>query len=166
MENQIFVDWGESKVKLKWESKKSISQNEIVTSVHCYCFYKGKILLVHVKKRGFTCPGGHIEIGETPEDTIHREVYEEGYVKGKIYYLGAIQVSHEDNPNFSEKGKYPLIGYQLFYKMDIEECLPFLREYETLSRIWIEPEEFPYVVKDHDLTLLILKEALRIPCLD
>ena len=58
-------------------------------------------------------------------------------------------------------GKYPRIGYQLFYRMDITECLPFMRQNETLSRIWVEPEEVPYVMDDHEIALLVLKEALN-----
>lgn len=45
--------------------------------------------------------------------------------------------------------------------MDIEECCPFLRENETTSRIWVEPQEVPYVMNDHKLSLLVLEEALK-----
>jgi len=84
----------------------------------------------------------------------------EGYVKGTIQYIGAIEVSHEENPLFIEGGKYPIVGYQLFYKMAIQECLPFLREHETITRIWVEPEEVPYIIHDHELAHVILQEAL------
>ncbi|WP_391118076.1 NUDIX domain-containing protein [Psychrobacillus sp. L3] len=161
MVHQIYVDWGGHKVSLIWHPFTHISQSEIVTSVHSYCFYQGKVLLVQVKGRGFNIPGGHIETGETPEEALHREVYEEGYVKGKLEYIGAIEVNHTENPSFVEKGPYPLIGYQLFYRMDIEECLPFLRKNETISRIWVEPAEVPYVMNDHELSFLVLKEALK-----
>jgi 8-oxo-dGTP diphosphatase len=162
MNKQTYVNWGKHKVSLQWHPYKSLGPSEIVTSVHSYCFSQGKILLVEVKKRGFNIPGGHIEFGETPEEALHREAYEEGYVKGKIKYIGAIEVNHQDNPHFIQNGPYPLVGYQLFYRMDIEEYLPFLRENETMTRIWVEPEELPYVMNDHELSLLILKEALKI----
>lgn len=71
-----------------------------------------------------------------------------------------IEVSNEDNPLYDPSGKYPFIGYQLFYRMDITACLPFSREHETLCRIWVEPSEVPYVMNDHELALLILEEAL------
>ena len=100
--------------------------------------------------------------GERPEETFHREAYEEAYVEGNIQYLGAIEVSHEDNPLFVEGGKSPLIGYQLFYRMDIEKCHPFLREIETTSRIWVEPEEVPHVISDQELSLFVLKEAINL----
>jgi 8-oxo-dGTP pyrophosphatase MutT (NUDIX family) len=157
----IYADWGGHKVKLTWIPSNHLPDLNKVTSVHGFCFYQNKVLLVHVKGRGFNIPGGHVEPGESPEQAFHREAYEEGYVKGEVKYLGTIEVSHEDNPLFDPHGKYPLIGYQLFYRMDITECLPFTRENESTSRIWVEPEEIPYVINDHELSLLILDEALR-----
>ncbi|MEK4486368.1 NUDIX domain-containing protein [Psychrobacillus sp. FSL H8-0484] len=159
---QIDVDWGGHIIRLKWHPFKILDKSEVATSVHSFCFNQDKVLLVHVKDRGYNIPGGHIDYNETPEDALHREVYEEGYVAGNIKYLGAIEVNHTDNPSFVQDGPYPLVGYQLFYRMDIEECFPFLRENETTSRIWVEPEEVPYVISDHELILIILKEALKL----
>lgn len=92
---------------------------------------------------------------------MHREAYEEGYVKGNIRYIGMIEVSHEENSLFDPNGKYPKIGYQLFYLMDITECHPFKRKNESTARIWVEPVEVPYIIDDHQLTFLILKEAIK-----
>ena len=46
--------------------------------------------------------------------------------------------------------------------MDITERHPFLREYESLPRIWLEPSEVQYVVHDHELSPFILAEALSL----
>lgn len=159
MTNQTVVNWGGHYIKLTWLPQEVVDLQK-VTSVHGHCFHQGKVLLVNVAGRGFNIPGGHVERGEGPEDTFHREAYEEGYVEGRIHYLGAIEVNHEENPLYVEGGKYPLIGYQLFYRMDIETCHPFLRENETTTRIWVEPEEIPHVMNEHELALVILKEAL------
>lgn len=161
MNRTIYADWGGHNVKLTWIPSNHLPDLNKVTSVHGFCFYQNKVLLVHVKGKGFNIPGGHVEPGESPEQAFHREAYEEGYVKGEVNYLGMIEVSHEDNPLFDPHGKYPLIGYQLFYRMDITQCLPFTRENESTSRIWVEPEEIPYVINDHELSLLILDEALK-----
>lgn len=161
MKNQAYVNWGGHTVSLTWLPHQLIGQSDRVTSVHGYCFFEGKVVLVHVEGRGFNVPGGHMEADETPEDTLHREAYEEAYVKGDVHYIGAIEVDHTENAEFVENGKYPRIGYQLFYRMDITQCLPFLREHETLSRVWVEPEEVPYVMEDHEIALLVLQEALN-----
>lgn len=163
MANSIYVNWGEHRVKLTWHPNKNLSDFTNVTSVHGYCFHEGKILLTQVKGRGFNIPGGHIDPGETPEEAFHRESFEEGYIKGKIRYIGALEVSHQENLHFNPSGKYPLIGYQMFYRMDIDTVHPFLREHEATARIWVEPEEIPYVMNDHELSLLVLEDALKIP---
>ncbi|WP_433596348.1 NUDIX hydrolase [Lysinibacillus xylanilyticus] len=160
MNNQTYVNWSGHHLKLTWLQNYRIDDFSKVTSVHGVCFYQGNVLLVHVDGRGFNFPGGHIENGETPEEAFHREALEEGYVMGNINYIGAIEVSHEENPLFNTDSKYPLIGYQMFYSMEIQECLTFLREHETISRIWVEPEEVPYVINDHEFAHIVLQAAL------
>lgn len=161
MAEQIYVNWGGQNIKLTWYPMKVLRDFKEVTSVHGFCFFKDKVLLADVKGRGWNIPGGHVEQGETPEEAFHREVFEEGYVRGEIHYLGAIEVSHEENPLFNPKGKYPLVGYQLFYRMDVDECLEFLGENESTSRTWVAPVEVPQVINDHELSLLVLQEALK-----
>lgn len=156
----IFADWSGHNVKLTWNPQMKICESTTITSVHAVCIQNEKVMLTHIRNRGFNFPGGHIDWGESVEEALIREVYEEGYVRGTIKYIGAIEVSHEENPKFDPTGKYPLIAYQAFFRMDITECLPFLRENESLTRIWVEPTEVPFIIDDHELSTLILGEAL------
>lgn len=162
MENSIYENWDGHHVKLTWFPQKVLQECNHVTSVHGYCFYKGKILLAEIKGRGFNIPGGHVETEETLVEAFQREALEEGYVKGKIRYLGAIEVSHEENRLFDPNGRYPIVGYQLFFRMDVTECLEFLGEHESASRIWVHPDKVPEVMNDHKLALLVLQEAINI----
>jgi 8-oxo-dGTP diphosphatase len=161
MNHTVEVQWGSGIVELTWIGSVHLPKLEMVTSVHGCCFVQGKVLLVNIWSRGFTFPGGHIEAGETPEEAFHREVLEEGYVKGRARQVGMIEVSHRNNPQFDPKGKYPLVGYQVFYRMDIEEVLPFIRNEESSCLVWAEPSEVPFVIDDHELALEALKEALK-----
>ncbi|RUS41952.1 NUDIX hydrolase [Cohnella sp. AR92] len=161
MNKSINVDWNGHNVKLTWIPTDKQPDSKKVTSVHGYCFDNDRILLVKVDGRGFNIPGGHVEEGETPEQAFHREALEEGCIRGNAIYLGMIEISNEHNTKFDPNGKYPYIGYQLFYRMNITSILPFDRKNETLTRIWVEPGEIPFVINDHELSLLILDEALK-----
>ncbi|MEC0372869.1 NUDIX domain-containing protein [Paenibacillus chibensis] len=161
MNPSIYENWNGHQVKLTWIPGEEQRETALVTSVHGICLHQGLVLAVHVEGRGFNLPGGHVEPGETPEQAFHREVLEEGSVTGTAVYLGKMEVNHEEDEHFDPNGKYPMIGYQLFYRMDISEVHPFQREYECLSRIWVEPEEFEHVVQEHRLVKRVLEEALH-----
>ncbi|MFO7343304.1 NUDIX hydrolase [Caldibacillus debilis] len=135
------VKWGDAKVKLTWKPDAQLPPRNLITSVHGFCFKDGKLLLVNLNHRGWDFPGGHIENGETPEECIKREAYEEGYVTGSCFLLGHIVVDHSENPKWDESSPYPKIGYQVFYRMDIDQLFEFEGKYESAERILINPNE-------------------------
>lgn len=49
-------------------------------------------------------------------------------------------VDHNENPNWDENSPYPLIGYQVFYRLDIDQLHKFKAEYESKERILVNPE--------------------------
>jgi 8-oxo-dGTP pyrophosphatase MutT (NUDIX family) len=155
-----YVKWGEATVKLTWEATKSLPDSRLITSVHGFCFYQDQLLLVDLNHRGWDFPGGHIEKKETAEECFQREAMEEGYVSGSCRLLGSIIVDHTENPVWDENGKYPKIGYQVFYRMDIETVHPFQAEYESTQRIFIPINEVDaYYPKWSGLYQEILLEA-------
>ncbi|MEF2248174.1 NUDIX hydrolase [Paenibacillus sp. IITD108] len=144
----IIVNWGQSRVALTWEQTINLPPAQLITSVHGFCFYEEKLLLVNLHARGWDFPGGHIELGETPAQCMRREALEEAYVEGDCQLLGAICVDHNDNPNWTEQSPYPKVGYQVFYRMNVTTLRPYLAEYEAGERIFIEPAEISQFYKN------------------
>lgn len=56
-------------------------EGKILHGVHAFCFYGDKMVLVNHPKSGWMPPGGGIEIGETYEQAVVREVKEETNMK-------------------------------------------------------------------------------------
>ncbi|WP_026691346.1 NUDIX hydrolase [Alteribacter aurantiacus] len=156
-----YVNWGESKVLLTWKRAKNLPPREQITSVHGFCFYGDRLLLVKLN-RGWDFPGGHIECEETPEECLKREAYEEGYVTGSSSLLGYIIVDHKENQNWDENSPYPKVGYQIFYRMEVEYLHDFKAKYESRERIFINPSEVAdYYHGWNELYQGILDGALR-----
>ena len=137
-----YVNWGEEVVKLTWKYDKVLPPERFITSVHGFCFKDDRLLLVNLNHRGWDFPGGHIEFQESPEECMKREAYEEGYVTGRCFPLGYIEVDHSENQHWDENSPYPKVGYQVFYRMNIEQLHNFQAKYESTERKFINPDEF------------------------
>ncbi|RDI45631.1 NUDIX hydrolase [Falsibacillus pallidus] len=157
-----YVNWGKAIVKLTWISGFELPPRDLITSVHGFCFHEGKVLLVNLNHRGWDFPGGHIEGSETPEECFLREAFEEGYVSGRLDLLGCIEVNHQENPLWSKSSPYPMVGYQVFYRMNIDQIYPFEGTYESDGRIFINEEEVKdYYPEWHLLYEKILQQAVN-----
>jgi|SRR5690625_360883 len=157
----IYVHWGSSLVKLSWKKKMNLPEPQLLSSAHGFCIYEGKLLMVYLNERGWDFPGGYLESGESPETCFKREAMEEAFVEGKCSYLGCLEVDHHDNPAWNDNSPYPKVGYQVFYKMDIQTLYPFIVNDESSYRTLIHPIEVADYYKEwHPLYQLILDDAL------
>ncbi|TFD99490.1 NUDIX hydrolase [Jeotgalibacillus salarius] len=138
-----YVKWGEATVKLSWTESGELPDEKSITSVHGFCFHKGQVMLVNLNHRGWDIPGGHVDEGETPLQAFQREVMEEGYVEGDCRMIGYITVDHHENEHWNPAGRYPQVGYQVFFRMDITALHSFASEYEATGRKFVGVHELP-----------------------
>ena len=85
------------------------------TAVKIYVFQGDKLLLSNIRSRGWDLPGGHIESGETPEQTVSRELKEEtGATVARIELIGYLHITNEQENERNRK--YPRESCILVYK--------------------------------------------------
>lgn len=104
---------------------------------------KGRLLLVR-SKRGWGLPGGHLELGESPEDCIRRELAEEASVAlGDLNLVGGWvtkkQIQTKDN------SKYPDNGVMLLFLSTVSRIDQFAQDFETLERDFVRLEDISMV---------------------
>ena len=71
---------------------------KILQAVHAFCFFNAKLVVVYAAEKGYWAPpGGGIELGETYEEAVIREVKEETNMKVLNQKLIGYQDIYEPN---------------------------------------------------------------------
>jgi 8-oxo-dGTP pyrophosphatase MutT (NUDIX family) len=113
----------------------------LVTSALALAFDGERILMTNLNARGWDIPGGHLEVGETPEAALQREVLEEtGATLSNVRLLGyqRITLHAPCPPNY----RYPFPdSYQTLFFATVAELLPFSPTEETRKRALFTPDE-------------------------
>ncbi len=92
--------------------------------------------------RGLDIPGGHIDVGETAEESVIRETYEETGVlvkNPKLVAYKKITILTQKPENY----RYPYpTSYMLYFLCEIEREDSFVANKETHGPVWLPLDEY------------------------
>jgi 8-oxo-dGTP diphosphatase len=113
----------------------------LITAAFGLIFDGDCFLMARLKERGWDIPGGHLEPGESPQETVRREIYEETAVHvGKLQLLGydKFDIHAPTPPGYPYP--YP-VSYQLFFWGRVSSLEPFVATDEALERKLFTPAQ-------------------------
>ena len=92
----VDMKWGLQPVRLSAHRMTAIPTEAPTTSVHIVAFQGDKVLVVRDRRGVHGFPGGRLETGESPEEALVREVYEEARAHLKTDYalFSAVRVEY------------------------------------------------------------------------
>lgn len=127
------------------------------------CFTgSGEIVLVRTDPDYWNLPGGGVEPGETLEETLTREVFEEACSKVvRSRYIGCQRIDDPEHPD----GPQRYYQARFWARVELE---PWAAHFETRERRLVKPEDFSSTLTwGHAPTARhILDEGLRVDAAD
>jgi len=116
-----------------------LPSQELVSTALVVAFIGDCLLTTNLRSRGWDIPGGHVEPGEHPEETVRREVYEEtGATLGSLHLLGYHRLRLLGPQPTAYGYPYPDC-YQVFYLAQVISLDDFLPSAETQDRALFSP---------------------------
>lgn len=137
---------------------------EMTATALVLAFDGDRLLQTRLAARGWDIVGGHIEPGESPEETARREAFEEAAAELRELHLLGYQRLRLLGPR-PETYSYPYPdSYQIFYWAHIEALDNFTPTEEALERGLFAPDEsqtLPFVKAQNELYMVALQAATQ-----
>jgi 8-oxo-dGTP diphosphatase len=156
------IEWLPKPNQISTVISDNMPERHLITCSFVLAFSEDEIVLTDLHARGWDIPGGHIESGESAEEAVERELYEEtgarilppellGYVK--------IEMSGEKPENY----KYPFPkNYMAFFWSKIIQLDDIQANDEIRGRGLLTPEQVldvPWLQDNYELYQEALKRA-------
>jgi 8-oxo-dGTP pyrophosphatase MutT (NUDIX family) len=118
-----------------------LPDSERITGAFVLAFKGDELVLTQLKERGWDIPGGHLERGETPDDAMKRELYEEaGAVIDRFGLLGYEEITLLGDKPANYKYPYPN-SYMVFYWAAVSRLDDLQESAETHGRGLFDPDK-------------------------
>lgn len=135
---------------------------ERIATALVLAFVEDRLLQTNLVSRGWDVVGGHVEEGESPEEAVRREAYEEAGAKlGALHLLGYQRLLLLGPRPASYAYSYP-DSYQVFYWAQIEALDDFIPTAETFGPALFSPAQaqaLPFVQARQELYEAALRAA-------
>jgi 8-oxo-dGTP pyrophosphatase MutT (NUDIX family) len=139
----------------------------LCTASYAFVFKDRKFLQTELREgerhiQMFDIPGGHIDLGETPDQTAVRETYEEtGVHVNNPRLVGYMKITtHVPAPENPSRYPHPT-GYMLYYLCNFLDEEEFNGNEDAHGRAWLTPEEFEQSVWCRENKIL-LEEVIKL----
>lgn len=157
---ELDMQWGSQPVRLTALRSNSMPLDAPVTSVHVVPLYGGRVLVVCDRRGVFGYPGGRLELEESWEAAMSREVYEEAaaYINPGYIQFGMMRIEcTEKLPGRNYPHPYT---YMALYAGTVRAMEPIRRDPAGIvtSRALFTLEECKRNMQRHDV--ILLREAL------
>ncbi len=147
------IDWHGRNITMTWINTSPVTQ------AYCICFNDQREILILDQKGDstWTLPGGSVEVGETLEQTLVREVSEEADISIKnIFLLGLQKVNDPE-----KRGTY----FQARYIAQVDKIFPQTID-PALNRInerkWVPSSEVTRYIKWGKTGEAIFADAIKL----
>ncbi|MEI6316268.1 MAG: NUDIX domain-containing protein [bacterium] len=168
-QNEIFWLPKEFKADVETYLSDELPPLELCPSSYALVFKDRALLQTDLREgerpaRTLDIPGGHIDEGETPEQAVIREIFEETGVRVQSLKLVAYKkiTIHTPKP---EGYKYPYpVSYMIYYIAEFSEEIPFEGNAEVHGRVWLELDKYqksPWYMSEKIMVDEIIKEYLK-----